>query len=101
MARYRHLDALITAEELGVTSANADEMKAKSTSPDIKRLLGTEDKMGEYLGLSNSWALDAIKAVGNYDEIYQRDVTPLGLKRDGSVNALWTKGGLLYPPPIR
>jgi general L-amino acid transport system substrate-binding protein len=95
------LYALITAEELGVTSANADEMKAKSTSPDVKRLLGAEDKMGEYLGLSNSWALDAIKAVGNYDEMYQRDVTPLGLKRDGSVNALWTKGGLLYPPPIR
>ena len=95
------LYALITADELGVTSANADEMKAKSTSPDIKRLLGSEDKMGENLGLPSSWALDAVKAVGNYDEMYQRNITPLGLKRDGSVNALWSKGGLLYAPPIR
>lgn len=95
------LYALITADELGVSSANVDDMKAKSTSPDIKRLLGVEDKMGEDLGLTSSWAYDAVKQVGNYDEIYQRDITPLGLKRDGSVNALWSKGGILYAPPIR
>jgi general L-amino acid transport system substrate-binding protein len=95
------LYALITADELGVTAANADEMKTKATNPDVKRLLGAEDKMGENLGLSSSWALDAIKAVGNYDEMYQRDIAPLGLKREGSVNALWSKGGLLYAPPIR
>lgn len=95
------LYALITADELGVSSANVDDMKAKSTSPDIKRLLGVEDKMGEDLGLTPSWAFDAVKQVGNYDEMYQRDITPLGLKRDGSVNALWSKGGILYAPPIR
>jgi general L-amino acid transport system substrate-binding protein len=94
------LYALITADELGVTAANADEM-TKSTNPDIKRLLGSEDKMGENLGLKNDWALNAIKAVGNYDEMYKRNIEPLGLKREGSVNALWTKGGLLYVPPIR
>jgi general L-amino acid transport system substrate-binding protein len=75
-------------------------MKA-STNPDIKRLLGTGDKMGENLGLSNDWAYNAIKQVGNYAEMYERNITPLGLKRDGSVNALWSKGGLLYVPPIR
>lgn len=95
------LYALITADEIGVTSANADELKAKSTNPDVKRLLGAEDKMGENLGLPSSWALDAVKAVGNYDEMYTRNITPLGLKREGSVNALWSKGGLLYAPPIR
>ncbi|WP_088345225.1 MULTISPECIES: amino acid ABC transporter substrate-binding protein [Rhodomicrobium] len=94
------LYALITADELGVTSANVDEMK-KSANPDIKRLLGVEDKMGENLGLTNSFAYDAVKQVGNYDELYQRSITPLGLKREGSVNALWTKGGLLYAPPMR
>ncbi len=95
------LYALLTADELGVTSANADEMKTSSTSPDVKRLLGVEDKMGENLGLTNSWAFDAVKQVGNYDEMYQRDIAPLGLKREGSVNALWSKGGLMYAPPIR
>ncbi len=95
------LYALLTADELGVTSANADEMKTSSTSPDVKRLLGVEDKMGEDLGLTNSWAFDAVKQVGNYDEMYQRDIAPLGLKREGSVNALWSKGGIMYAPPIR
>jgi general L-amino acid transport system substrate-binding protein len=95
------LYALLTADELGVTAANADEMKAKSTNPDIKRLLGAEDKMGENLGLSPTFALDAVKAVGNYDELYTRNITPLGLKREGSVNALWSKGGILYAPPMR
>lgn len=95
------LYALINADELGVSSENVDEMKASSDNPNIKRLLGTEDTMGEHLGLSNDWAYNAIKAVGNYDEMYQRNVTPLGLEREGSVNALWNKGGVLYAPPIR
>lgn len=94
------LYALINADELGVTSANIDEMKG-SDNPNIKRLLGVEGNMGELLGLSPDWAANAIKAVGNYDEIYQRNVAPLGLPREGSVNALWTKGGVLYAPPIR
>lgn len=95
------LFALINADELGVTSANADELKGKTDNPNIKRLLGTEDKLGESLGLSNDWAHNAIKAVGNYDEMYTRNITPLGLEREGSVNALWNKGGVFYAPPVR
>jgi len=95
------LFALINADELGVSSANVDEMKAKSTNPDIRRLRGVEDKMGENLGLPPGWAYEAIKQVGNYDELYKRNIEPLGLKREGSVNALWTKGGVLYAPPLR
>lgn len=94
------LYAVINADELGVTSKNVDEMK-KSTNPSIKRLLGSEGKMGEMLGLSNDWAYHAIKSVGNYDEMYQRNVAPLGLARKGSVNDLWSKGGILYAPPVR
>ncbi|MGB0086933.1 MAG: amino acid ABC transporter substrate-binding protein [Rhodomicrobiaceae bacterium] len=95
------LYALINADELGVSSKNVDELKAKTDNPNIRRLLGTEDKMGEDLGLSPSWAYDAIKQVGNYDELYQRNIAPLGIEREGSVNALWTKGGVLYAPPLR
>ena len=95
------LYALINADELDVSSKNVDELKEKTENPNIRRLLGTEDKMGENLGLPPSWAYDAIKQVGNYDEMYQRNVTPLGLSREGSVNALWTKGGILYAPPLR
>ncbi|MBX2804731.1 MAG: amino acid ABC transporter substrate-binding protein [Hyphomicrobiales bacterium] len=95
------LFALINGDELGVTSENADELKSGSDNPNIKRLLGAEDTMGEHLGLSNDWALNAIKAVGNYDEMYTRNITPLGLEREGSVNALWSKGGVLYAPPVR
>jgi general L-amino acid transport system substrate-binding protein len=95
------LYALINADELGVSSKNVDELKAKTDNPNIRRLLGTEDKMGEYLGLTPDWAYNAIKQVGNYDEIYQRNIAPLGLAREGSVNALWSKGGVLYAPPVR
>ncbi len=95
------LFALINAEELGVTSENVDQMREESTNPNVRRLLGVEGTMGENLGLSNDWAYNAIKQVGNYGEIYARNVEPLGLERAGSVNALWTQGGILYAPPIR
>lgn len=95
------LFALINADELGVTSANAEELKGSSEDPNIKRLLGTEDTMGAHIGLSNDWALNAIKAVGNYDEMYERNIAPLGLARANSVNALWNNGGVLYAPPVR
>lgn len=95
------LYALIDADEMGITSKNAEQMKSSSTNPGVKRLLGSEGNMGELLGLSKDWAINAIKAVGNYDEMYQRNVAPLGLVREGSVNALWTKGGILYAPPVR
>lgn len=93
--------ALINAEEYGVTSENVDEMK-KSDNPNIKRLLGTEGKFGESIGLSNDWAYNIIKLVGNYGEIYDRNVgKDSPLKIDRGINNLWTKGGLQYGMPIR
>jgi general L-amino acid transport system substrate-binding protein len=93
--------ALITAEELGVTQANVDE-KLKSDNPAIRRLLGVEGSYGEGLGLTNDWAYRIIKAVGNYGEIFERNVgqgSPIKISR--GLNALWNKGGLQYAPPIR
>jgi general L-amino acid transport system substrate-binding protein len=93
--------AMLTGEELGVTSANVDEM-AGSDKPDIKRLLGTEGDFGTALGLDNKWAYNIIKEVGNYGEVFNRNVgpdTPLAISR--GLNAQWTKGGLQYAPPIR
>lgn len=95
------MHALINGEELGLTSTNVDEQKASTTIPGIKRFLGTEDSMGAHLGLSADWAYNIIKQVGNYGEVYERTVAPLGIARKGSVNDLWTRGGLLYSPPIR
>ncbi len=94
--------ALIAAEELGVTSENVDELKTSSNSPSVKRLLGTEADLGEMLKLGDDWAYNAIKQVGNYGEIFDRNVgpnTPLGLSR--GPNAQWTDGGLMYAPPVR
>lgn len=93
--------ALLTAEELGVTQANVDE-KLKSDNPSIRRLLGVEGSFGEGLGLTNDWAYRMIKAVGNYGEIFDRNVgkdSPIKITR--GLNALWNKGGLQYAPPIR
>jgi len=95
------LFALINADEYGVTSENVDQMREESSNPNVRRLLGVEGTMGENLGLGSDWAYNAIKQVGNYDELYQRNVAPLGIPREGSVNALWTEGGILYAPPIR
>jgi general L-amino acid transport system substrate-binding protein len=92
------LNAMINAEELGVTQSNVDSMMG-SDNPSIKRLLGAEGNFGEELGLSNDWAANLIKAVGNYGESYDAHVTPLGLAR--GVNALWSDGGILYAAPIR
>jgi general L-amino acid transport system substrate-binding protein len=93
--------ALLNAEELGVTSANVDEM-LKSTNPDVKRLLGTEGDFGKGLGLDNDWVVKIVKGTGNYGEIYERNVgpnTPLKIAR--GLNNLWNKGGIQYAPPIR
>lgn len=95
------LMALIEAEEKGITSANVDEMK-QSQDPGIQRLLGTSGDMGEKLGLDPEWAYRVIKRVGNYGEIFERNVgpnTPLGMER-GS-NALWSNGGQMYSMPVR
>ncbi|MFT4708281.1 MAG: general L-amino acid transport system substrate-binding protein [Ascidiaceihabitans sp.] len=97
------LNALITAEELGVTSANIAEMSASAGgNPEINRLLGTEGTLGEMLGLAASWSKDAIAVSGNYGEIFAKNIgeeTPIGLAR--GLNAQWTDGGLIYSPPFR
>lgn len=93
--------AMLGAEELNVNRANVDE-QMKSDNPEIKRLLGTEGNYGEQLGLTKDWAYRIIKLVGNYGEIFDRNVgqgSPLRITR--GLNALWTKGGLQYAPPIR
>jgi general L-amino acid transport system substrate-binding protein len=95
------LHALINAEELGITSSNVDAMRADSPNPSVARILGGESETGAMLGLSNDWAYNAIKQVGNYGEIYEAHVEPLGIARAGSVNDLWTRGGIIYSPPIR
>jgi len=97
------LNAMLEAEEFGITSANVDKMKAESKNPGVMRLLGagTEDT-GKLLGLDKDWAYRIIKSVGNYGEIFERHVGPntsIGLPR-GS-NNLWTQGGLMYAPPVR
>jgi general L-amino acid transport system substrate-binding protein len=97
------LNALIAAEEMGITSANVTEMGAKAgNNPEINRLLGTEGNLGEMLGLSADWAKNAIAAVGNYGEIFEKNIgenTAIGLSR--GLNAQWTNGGLIYTPPFR
>lgn len=96
------LNALINAEELGITQANAKSMSTSSKNPSIKRLLGTEGNYGQEIGLSNDWAMNAIMAAGNYSESYEANVgpnTPLKLVR--GVNALWNDGGIMYAPPVR
>jgi len=90
--------AMITAEEKGITSANVDSFMT-STDPDIRRLLGLEGDMGKALGLDNKWAYNVIKAVGNLGEMWDRNITPMGVPR--GINNIWTKGGLQYAPPIR
>ena len=95
------LNATITAEEKGITQANVDKMKS-SKDPEVLRLLGVEGSQGKELGLSNDWAYNIIKSVGNYGEIFERNIgvnTPIGLPR--GLNALWTNGGLQYSPPFR
>jgi general L-amino acid transport system substrate-binding protein len=95
------LFAMLNAEELNVTKANVDE-QLKSDNPEIKRLLGTEDNFGERLGLTKDWVHRIVKQVGNYGEVFDRNVgqsSPLKIAR--GLNALWTKGGIQYAPPIR
>ncbi|ABS64591.1 extracellular solute-binding protein family 3 [Parvibaculum lavamentivorans DS-1] len=95
------LNALLEAEEFGITSANINEM-LESDNPRVKRLLGREGAYGGSVGLDANWAANAIRAVGNYGEMFERNVgknTPLGIER--GLNAQWTDGGLQYAPPVR
>ena len=96
------LFALLEAEEYGITQANVDAMKAKTDDPVIGRILGSTEDTGKLLGLDKEWAARAIKATGNYGEIFERNVgptSPLALPR--GINKLWNKGGIQYAPPIR
>jgi general L-amino acid transport system substrate-binding protein len=90
--------AMLEAEELGLTAANIDSM-ANSENPAIRRFLGATGDLGQMLGVDNRWAYNIIKTVGNFGESFERNITPLGLPR--GVNNLWTKGGLMYSPPLR
>ncbi len=93
--------ALLEAEEYGLTQANVDQMKT-STEPPIQRILGTSEDTGKLLGLDKEWAYREIKAVGNYGEIFERNVGPQSaLKLPRGLNNLWNKGGIQYAPPIR
>jgi general L-amino acid transport system substrate-binding protein len=95
------LNALINAEELGITAANVDDQKAKSKNAAVRRLLGLEGSTGTSMGLDADWAARTIKATGNYGEIFDRNLgpkTPLAINR--GINALWNAGGLLYAPPM-
>ncbi|RZO30170.1 MAG: amino acid ABC transporter substrate-binding protein [SAR116 cluster bacterium] len=93
------LNAMINAEEMGITSENVNATKYNDVTPGVARLVGKEGNFGEELGLSNDWAYNIISQVGNYAESYEANVTPLGLAR--GVNALWSDGGILYAAPIR
>ncbi|SFR31449.1 L-glutamine-binding protein /L-glutamate-binding protein /L-aspartate-binding protein /L-asparagine-binding protein [Yoonia tamlensis] len=97
------LNALITAEELGVTAANAAELSMEpGNNPEINRLLGTEGELGAMLGLEADWAKKAIMAGGNYGELFENNIgenTAIALAR--GLNAQWTDGGLIYSPPFR
>ena len=97
--------ALIQAEESGITQANVEDLAKTSKDPAVQGLLGTPNAEGktsgngEALGVDEAWAVRAIKAAGNYSEIYDRNIKPLGLER--GINALWSQGGLMYSPPLR
>jgi general L-amino acid transport system substrate-binding protein len=93
------LFGLVEAEEYGVTSANVDKLVAESKDPVIMRLVGKTGDVGKGFGLDNDWLVKVIKAVGNYGEMYQRNIGPIGIAR--GVNAQWRDGGLMYAPPLR
>jgi general L-amino acid transport system substrate-binding protein len=97
IVRWTHF-ALLAAEEMNLTSANIDS-QANSTNPDVQRFLGKTGDLGKMMGLEPDWAVRVVKAVGNYGEIWDRNLAPLGIQR--GINNLWTKGGLHYAPPMR
>ena len=94
--------AMIDAEEAGITQDNVDRLRGETLSPDVKRILGLEGKYGQGLGLTDDWAYRIVRHVGNYGDVFARnlgDGTPLKIPR--GLNGLWTNGGLQYGPPIR
>lgn len=96
--------AMLEAEEMGITSANIDEIKKTTKNPAVKRFLGLEGDLHKGLGLNPDWAYQVVKQVGNYAEVYNRNLgpdTPLALDRKGTLNELWSRGGLLYSKSFR
>lgn len=89
--------ALLEAEELGISSENVDDVDR--SSPVVQRFLGDLPGLGKQLGVDDRWAYEIVRQVGNYDEIYRRNIEPLGIER--GLNRLWTEGGLMYAPPFR
>jgi len=98
LLRWLHF-GLIGAEELGITAANAQQMSTTSTNPEVLRMLGRSGDLGRMLSVDNAFMLNVIRGVGNYAEIFERNLGPIGLQR--GPNALWTNGGLQYSPPFR
>jgi general L-amino acid transport system substrate-binding protein len=98
IVRWTH-NALLSAEEMGITSANVDKAVADDSRPEAQRLLGKNGDLGKMLGLDNAWAVNVIKKIGNYGEIFTRNLEPIGIQR--GPNAQWTQGGLQYSPPFR
>jgi general L-amino acid transport system substrate-binding protein len=91
-------NAMLEAEELGISSKNIDSLM-NSNNPNIQRFVGKSGGIGQMLGISDQWAYNIVKQVGNYGETYERNITPLGIER--GINKLWKDGGLQYAPPIR
>nr|WP_237181102.1 amino acid ABC transporter substrate-binding protein [Roseomonas haemaphysalidis] len=97
IVRWTHF-AQLTAEELGITSQNVATF-ADSTNPDVQRFTGKSGDLGKMLGLQPDWAVQVVRQLGNYAEMWDRNITPLGVQR--GINNLWSKGGLQYAPPMR
>jgi general L-amino acid transport system substrate-binding protein len=96
------LNAMIEAEELGISSANVDSLKSSSTDPAVKRFVGAGDDLGKFMGLDKDWSYRIVKQVGNYGEVFERNVGANSkIKLPRGVMNLWTKGGILYSPPLR
>jgi len=97
IVRWSHF-AMIAAEELGINSRNLSEFE-NSTNPDVQRFMGRSGDLGRMLGLNNDFAVQIVRQVGNFAEVWERNITPIGVQR--GINALWTQGGLQYAPPMR
>jgi len=99
LVRWVHF-GLVAAEELGITAANVEQMAASDTRPEVQRMLGKNGDLGRMLGVDNAWLVHVIRAIGNYGEVFDRSLTPIGIQR--GPNALWTTpGGQQYAPPFR
>jgi general L-amino acid transport system substrate-binding protein len=96
--RWIHF-GLLGAEEMGLTAANVQQAAQNDARPEVQRMLGRNGDLGRMLGLDNAWMLNVIRGVGNYGEIFERNLVPIGIQR--GPNALWTQGGLQYSPPFR